>query len=357
MSCSKRPMLDTPYAKRNAAFRGRARLCTWALVAGLAWAPSLGLAQESPEAAVEVEATEAAAPAAVPAPAASLAQIFLSLSGDALSGVGGLAYDLTSASVSWGIGLGLLAALAGFLLWRELRRREALNWKGKRIGWLVAVWCVALTVLPGAGGAYSGMWYGGGRCLKHYVDERRVLDQAVARLYCAIVLDQAHYTPTGEESLEQFDKILADSKELQHIAREDFDDGVATLAGVEPDGLLMSWALRALSALVGDQLGQAVAGADPRAAFSFLMKTPNVEAYLKEHPEASPWMATFAEALQSLRKQAVRTIDGWVYPNMVVGWALGLGLPLLALVLYRWGAKAKPEPTPPSTPAAASVKS
>ncbi|GMV81537.1 MAG: hypothetical protein AMXMBFR7_27210 [Planctomycetota bacterium] len=327
------------------------------MLAGLAWAPSFGFAQESPEAAVEVEATEDAAPAAIPAQATSLTQIFLSLSGDALSGVGGMAYDLTSASVFWGIGLGLLAALAGFLLWRELRRREALNWKGKRIGWLVAVWCVALTALSGAGGAYGGMWYGGGRCLKHYVEERRVLDQAVARLYCAIVLDQAGYTPSGQESLEQFDRALAESKELQHIAREDFDEGVATLAGVEPDGLLMSWALRALSALVGDQLGQAVAGADPRAAFSFLMKTPNVEAYLKEHPEASPWMATFAEALQSLRKQAVRTIDGWVYPNVFVGLALGFGFPLLALVLYRWAAKAQAVPAPPSKPAAAATGS
>ncbi|MCZ7648810.1 MAG: hypothetical protein M5U26_26720 [Planctomycetota bacterium] len=277
---------------------------------------------------------------------------FLTLLADAASGAGALTADLFWSILGWSLALALLLGLVAFLLWRTLRRRGALDVRERRSGLVHGLWLALFLTLALLGGAYGGAWFGGGRCLKIYIHEHLILDQAVARLYCAVVLDKAGYRATGAESAEEFDRVLAASKGLDDLAEDDFDAGLGKLSGVEEHGLIANWCLRGFTWLVGDALGEWLLGADPRTVFLFFIRTPSVDAYLEANPGANPWVLAIAKHMKTLRKHASKTVDAWVYPNLALGLLAGLGLPLAVLGLFRLVLRLFPKPQPAAAPAA-----
>jgi hypothetical protein len=70
--------------------------------------------------------------------------------------------------------------------------------------------------------------------------------------------------------------------------------------------------------------------------FVMLMNHPNLDEYIRQHPEANPAIIALSMNLQVLRRNACLWANQAVYPNVILGVTAGLGLPLLSFGLFRF---------------------
>ncbi len=237
-------------------------------------------------------------------------------------------------AVLWAIGMllaGILAGLASYFILRRFRLFDA-TWPWYRfVRWL---WPVVFILGAAAGFTYSGAWIGLGRNIKSYIREKRMLDKIVGQVYFAIVLDKASYQTTGQESAEKLEQVLADSEAIGELAMADWaiarEELTTDAAGSPLERWLVQLALRNIS----DELAEQFGSMDPRLMMVFIGTHPNIDQYLREHPDANPMIAALSVHFEPVRQKGCDMVDSVVHPHAAVGIAAGLLGPALLLGIF-----------------------
>jgi hypothetical protein len=318
-----------------------ARSAWWVVLFGLlALAAGAGnlWAEETEEAPVENSEAEeepetVATPGTVAVDQASrVATNFVTLMDRAVRGALRFTKDLLLACLLWTLGGLFLGALGGFLLWYYIRRRKGFDAPWGWYRWVRWAW-FAVFVLPlTLGLAYAGLFFGAGRCLNHYIHDVRVLDQAAAQLLCAVILDKAEYEARGDETAQQYAKVLGDAPQLAPLVQADVEIAAQELRSKIAPGPLTGGVFDLLAPLVLDGMPKEIYGVDPRMLVVVFVSHPNLDAYLNENPQASPALAALAVHFKHARDQAGRVVFALVMPNALLGLGVGLAVPLGA-----WG--------------------
>lgn len=314
------------------------------------------LASESP-----TPAPPAAAEAAPSAPTAGdhasrLGRNFLALMGDTWQDVALLAARITLGIVAGGILLLTAGLVGGLVLWLLLRRRGLFDAPFGWYRWARWLWCVLFALLPAVGCGYAGLWLGGGRAAKRAIRQDRVIDRTAANLMVAAWLDRAGYEVSGASRADEIEHVLADSEKIGSLALADFSGALDRPAG----GPAGSAAQRRMLGLIRSATVQELARhvfrkGDPRIVYAlFAARGPNVEGYMREHPDANLGFLTLSACFEAVRERACRLVDGAVHPNAALGAGLGLGIPLALLGIFRLvvqlaGRKRPPAEAPKTT--------
>ena len=279
--------------------------------------------------------------------ASRVASNFVALMADTWQEVAVFAGTTIVWGVLWAIGLFLVGIGVGVFVYLMLRRWGAFGapWSWYRyVRWL---WGVVFILSAAVGFAYAGAWLGPGRNVKHYIRDERMIDRVVGNLYFAIILDKADYQATGLESAEQLEKVLTESEALANLAVEDWeavrDEAVQSAA----DNFLDRWVLELAADSATEKLTQELGGLDARVIVGILHASPSVEAYLRDHPDAHPLVASVATHFSTIREDACGLVDAVVMPHVWGGIGLGLGGPLVLAgvfaVIRRLGGKGRPK--------------
>ena len=266
--------------------------------------------------------------------ASRIASNFLSLLYRAGSGVLTFARDLVLACVLWAVGGFFLGGIAGFLLWFCIRRRGGFDAPWRWYRWVRWMWFVPFVALPMLGVAYGGFFLGGGRCVNYYLREVRVLDRAAAQLLCAVVLDEAGYQVRGDETAEDYAKVLGDGEKLHPLVQADLQGSLDNVRETYASGPLRGWAFDQVAPLILRELADVLPGVDPRMLVVVFVSHPNLDGYLKENPKASPALAALAVHFKNIREQACGLVNQLVYPNVLLGLGVGFGVPLACWGLF-----------------------
>jgi hypothetical protein len=266
--------------------------------------------------------------------ASRVASNFLTLLSRASSGALTFAKDVVLACVLWAIGGFLLGGLVGSLLWYFIRRRGGFDAPWRWYRWVRWMWFVPFVALPMLGVCYGGFFLGGGRCVNYYLREVRVLDRAAAQLLCAVVLDEAGYQVRGDETAEDYAKVLGDGEKLQPLVHTDLENSLGNLREAYASGPLRGWAFDQVAPLVLRELADVLPGVDPRMLVVVFVSHPNLDEYLNENPKATPALATLAVHFKNIREQACGLVNSVVYPNVLLGPGAGFGVPLACWGLF-----------------------
>ncbi len=238
-------------------------------------------------------------------------------------------------AVLWAIGLllvGILAGLASYFILRRFKLFDA-AWPWYRfVRWL---WPVVFILGAAAGFTYSGAWIGLGRNIKSYIREERMLDRIVAQVYFAIVLDKASYQATGQESAEKLEQVLAGSEAIGKLAMADWAIVREELTAVTARSAFERWLVHLALRNISDDLAERLSGLDPRLVMVFFGMHPNIDQYLREHPDANPVIAALSVHFEPVRQKACDMVDSVVHPQAAVGIAAGLLGPALLLGIFR----------------------
>ena len=272
---------------------------------------------------------------ALDSPAGRLTWNFLRLMQNSTGAVLAFTGKLILSIVIWTI-LALTIGLAvGIALWVWLRRRGAFAapWNGYRyVRWL---WAVVFFLLPPIGFAYSGQWYGAGRCVKYYVEEERVLDRIAANLICAIALDKAEYELKGNETTEDYARILGDEEKLEEVVEADYEDLVGKLEKHGPANPMKGWLLRlAVNQIIGEA-GEWLPGVDIRVLALAVVRNENMDEYLANHGDPPVAVVLFATHMKSLRRETISLVNTAAYSQVLLGTLAGLGIPFFLLACFR----------------------
>ena len=237
-------------------------------------------------------------------------------------------------AVLWAIGsllAGILAGLASYFILRRFRLFDA-TWPWYRfVRWL---WPVVFILSAAAGFTYSGAWIGMGRNIKSYIRQKRMLDKIVGHVYFAIVLDEAGYQATGQESAEKLEQVLADSEAIGKLAMADWAIAREKLTAFPARSPLERWLVHLALRNISDDLAEQLRGLDPRLVMVFFGMHPNIDQYLREHPDANAMIAALSVHLEPVRQKACDMVDSVVRPQAAVGIAAGLLGPALLLGIF-----------------------
>ncbi len=296
-----------------------------------AWADAPAPDLESPADSAELTA-DPADPSSAGRVARNLVALGQGQAWAAARGVGGLAVSiLLGGFAGLVLGLGLAVVVTAKLHGAGAFRAP---WRWHRfVGW---IWPVLIVVGFALGTAYAGLWWGGGRRVKRWVERDRLIDRLVAQVVCAVAMDAADIELKGGETVDQMLRVLDDSERVAGIMREDFERAVAAMveediARLRVKGRLTLYASRA----VADRLADDLAGLDPRLVLVMFLAHPSLEDYLAAYPDAHPAVMAMAGQMQAIRLGAVRLVDMAVLPNLALGLFLGIASPLLLVAVFR----------------------
>jgi hypothetical protein len=171
--------------------------------------------------------------------------------------------------------------------------------------------------------------------VNYYLREVRVLDRAAAQLLCAVVLDEAGYQVQGDETAEDYAKVLGDGEKLQPLVQSDLENSLDNVRAAYASGPIRGWVFDQVAPLILRELADALPGVDPRMLVVVFVSHPNLDGYLKENPIASPALAALAVHFKNIREQACRLVNQLVYPNVLLGLGVGFGVPLACWGVFR----------------------
>lgn len=267
--------------------------------------------------------------------ATRLARNFMRLMQNTAGDLLAFAGELLLQCVLWTAGFALLGLCLGFALWLWLRKRKRFDapWNWYRyIRW---GWAVLFFILPPLGMGYAGLWYGGGRCLKHYVEEERALDRIAANLICAVALDQADYEIKGTETAEEYARILSQVEGADQAAEADLQTIVNHLDEFGPPHPLKRWVLTFALTRILSESSEWLHGVDLRMLALLLIEHRNLDEYLAGKGQPPRVLVLFATQMKALRNETISLVNLTVYPQVALGFAAGLGIPLMLWALFR----------------------
>ncbi|MCY2924178.1 MAG: hypothetical protein NT031_01850 [Planctomycetota bacterium] len=245
---------------------------------------------------------------------------------------------LTGRTVLWAIvwavlllPVGMLAGLVSYLLCRKFLPRQAPQAWYRYARWLLAA---IFLLAPACGFAYGGAWLGAGRSVRGAIRDDRVLDKLLGAWIIAALMDSADYQATGEESAEQMQKILADSSAIERLVAQDWAESVDRIRKSCGNGIVERTFVSLVTSRTCDALREKLQGLDPRVLV-LILRSPNVDQYIREHPNASPGLVAFSLHFGAMRQEALGLVGKWVWAHLGVGIALGLLGPIALASLLR----------------------
>ncbi len=330
--------------------RSYAMWCCLALCLAVAAPPAVGEEDESGSATPE--------PAPAPGPAAEgetdgevsrIASNFAVLMQSTWADVAIFAGMTILSAVLWGIGflfLGLILGLICYFIVRRLRLIRA-HWSWYRyVRWL---WVVIFMLSGAAGCAYAGAWFGVGRNVKAYIEDKRMLEKILGHCYVAALLDEAEYQATGQESAEDLQQVLADSQTARKLADDVWEEVSDEIVNSGDPSFVERWT-RQLALYKGMRdLQDQLYGIDPRVLLAIFIGGENIDAYIAENPGAGPVIVGLATYFQEFRDRACGAVDSVVHPHIWTGLLLGLLAPVALAGAFKTVVHFAPGPKPAET--------
>jgi hypothetical protein len=301
--------------------------------------------------AVPMTAPASSAKASTADHAARIASNFGTLMGKNWTDIAWFLGKLIFNAIMWAAMLlivGIIAGLASYFICRRLGLVKA-PWKWYRyVAWL---WVVLFIFSGACGFAYGGCWVGAGKTVKNAINRDFVLDKVISHMILAVMMDRADYQATGQESAEQIQKVFADSEALRRLSMQDWQESAANIRKSAGDSAVRRWLLDLAMGQGLDKLANELQGLDPRAVYTIVYSSPNIDAYMKQHPDASPGIVMISHQLATARQKACLMVDKAVLSPLVLGIFLGLLGPIAMGGLFRlivWLATRGQAASPPS---------
>ncbi|MHB1155519.1 MAG: hypothetical protein ACYC26_01640 [Phycisphaerales bacterium] len=248
---------------------------------------------------------------------------------DAAKLLGGCALNM----LLWGTLLLAAGAMFSIALYLLLRRRGWFDapwawYRRWRWAWgVILIGCICL------GAAGTGVCLGLQRQLHHAIVREHVLDRVVGNIVIALYMDAADYRATGDETAEHVQQIIDDSNAVATLTTQDLHTLFSQLADRE----LTGWRRYAFrwfgNKYVSEKIDELL-DIDPRAAL-ILFLTPNIDRYLRDHPDAQIGVVMFSRHLEHLRLLAWRGVNALILPWLFTCLAIGLGVPFTLLIALR----------------------
>ncbi len=295
-------------------------------------------------------ATSGPPPATRPAPAKELdaARLwgnFRSMMGDSWQEVALFIGKIMLTAVLWGVALGFVGIAVGIAAYLALRRHKLFDGPWTWYRYVAWVWPGLFALSMAAGFSYAGLWIGGGRQIRVAIQEENVLERVISNLFTAVALDCADYRLEGTESAEEMQEVLTQSEALGDLVREDFKnlltDALQVQAGALGLGMAGRTMIHGLVICAVDQLDDILLENDPRlvlVSFAFMASVNgDMAEYKKQFPDARLGTAALSLYFSKVRKGACRLVDSLCFPNILLGFGVGLLAPGMLLGLYRLG--------------------
>lgn len=235
--------------------------------------------------------------------------------------------------ILWAIGMAVAGLVLGLILWALLRRKKLFDapWKWYRYArWSWAL-VFMLSIMIGFG--YAGVFIGLERGLKSAIYHDLIIDRIVMHVYQAIVLSEAEYKVTGQETAEQLYKVVADTEGSGNLALEDYEKFKDAFIAKEGDTLGKRIILRLVADYVLPHVS--IHGIDYEALVKVAFSEMNMEEYLKKYPDAEPLLHVLDTKFEEVRDVASIGVRMLTRGGIYGGLLLGILVPILLLTAFR----------------------
>ena len=191
--------------------------------------------------------------------------------------------------------------------------------KGWKTGRLLGCFAAAVVAfLAAAGGGWAGLWLGAGRALEQAIEEEFLVERIAAATFLAFSLDEGE-NPQGVDP-DAVEELLERAQRRSTESWGDFRaraEAAAAEAGLEEPG----WLRADLLVDTVERLGGG--GVPSLVALHEVLSGPAVADGADPLPQTA-----------GIRKRAVSAIRANVYPQAAASLGIGLGMPLIGLVLF-----------------------
>ena len=287
------------------------------------------------------EAEEAAAPteggdSAVKAHAGRIGRNFVALTGRHWKGAGAFALRIVLWSVMMALVFFLAGGIAGYILYRVLRRWKLLDAEFRWYRYVRWLWPVLFVTSMAAGSAYGGGWVGVGRVVKKQIREEHLVEKVAVNLLVAFCLDSIESELDGTEDIAELEAALCQSSDLGDMMKGDLEDLMVTT--IEEEGELgfveRVVARRAVREIIESDLKEKLGGLNPGILVIFFAEGENLEKYGKKYPKANLALAALSDCCKRVREAVCGAVSGMVLGNLAAGLLVGAGVPLAAMALW-----------------------
>ena len=235
--------------------------------------------------------------------------------------------------ILWAIGIAVAGLVLGLILWAILRRKKLFDapWKWYRyVRWS---WALVFMLIIMMGFGYAGVFIGLERGLKSAIYHDLVIDRILMHVYQAIVLSEADYKVTGQETAEQLYNVVADTEGSGNLALEDYEKFKDDFIAKEGDTL----GKRLIMRLVADYVLPHVSihGLDYEAVVKFVFSGMNLEEYLKKYPDAHPLLHLMDTKFEEVRDVASSGVEMLTRGGIYGGLLFGILVPIMLLTAFR----------------------
>lgn len=269
-----------------------------------------------------------------PSHTSRIASNFLTLMGNSWGDAAWFAGRCVMNALLWAGAMLLVGMALGVTVFFVLRKYRLFHapWGWYRyVRWTWGVLFISSIVVGMAG---AGAWLGLERQLKYSILTERVLDRIVGNMILAVFMDSAQYQATGSESSEQLQAILGDSETVAQAATQDMSEALRGVSGRQLSPI-QRYALQLLGTGQGQRTLTESLKLNPRMAIALFYGGPNMDRYLKEHPQANPGVMAMSVHFQDLRLGGCRLAESFTRPSLWSWLAAGCGLPFVLLLLFR----------------------
>jgi hypothetical protein len=261
--------------------------------------------------------------------------------------------------VAWGIGgcvaLGILGFLFGLILYLILRRygcfRMPFSWS-KYVTWL---WVPIFIFAPALGGAYAGFHLGAAHAVNTGFEKHRIIERSLSSLYCAIAFDAIKYNAEGGKSAREIHVALSQSEALGKVVSDDLGhvlrqclDHPSVQSHVTPRQ--RSIVERVSNSRLGKATLDYAGKKDPAlVVLAFYVVGANDQRatlFMEENPEATLALAAVTQYIARIRRECCSYVRGYAIIQSALGAGLGLGGPIVLLLLVRLALRLFRRPIP-----------
>ena len=235
--------------------------------------------------------------------------------------------------ILWAVGMAAAGLVLGLVLWLILRQKKLLDapWKWYRYArWS---WALVFMLILMVGFGYAGAYIGLERGLKSAIYDDLVVDRIVIHVYQAIVLSEADYKVTGQETAEQLHKVVADTEGSGNLALEDYEKFKDAFIATEGD----TFGKRLIMRLAADYVLPRVSihGMDYEPVVKYIFSGMNLEEYLKKYPAAQPVLHLMDTKFEEVRDAASNGVEMITRGGIHSGLLLGILVPIILLAAFR----------------------
>jgi hypothetical protein len=252
----------------------------------------------------------------------------------------------------WTLICGVGGLILGIVAWHTARKRNYLEapWNGYRyIKWM---WFVLFAGSFMFFGGCGGFWQGAGSSAKQAIVKDQLVNKMVANVFCAFAINATEYELTGHETAAEVEALLEQSRAKAEEAEAAFDQDVnQLLTQAYERGTLSDWQYKLVRLLPIDTLVKTFLGDKGDhvlAAVPFMYAYAQGQKGFEELGAKNPAVLHLVnEGMARIEKKSMVTVHVTVYGNLFTSLALGVGIPIGLLAMFRLVVRLAQRKVPP----------